>query len=426
MLKLLIIAHAFPPQNATASHRAYSWARTWADLGHEVHVLTPTKNAFDGSLDMQADMAGIRVHEVPYLLARRRAQHTDGVEPGALSRAQRLDWIKTLTRRARFSLAMFGDPRLLAYFAMRGAGMRILAAGGFNFIVATSPPELTFFVARSLSRRTGTPWIADFRDLWFRDMRLHQSWMASSLSGVVNRWLVGSAALLVTVSRGLQKRLAAYLQRDVRICYNGFFESEVAASGAVPHWNDDKAHVVYTGRMYPGKRDPEPLFRAMAKLKADAPHCAGRLVVDFYGFDDPWLRALIARHQLHEQVVVHGFVPFRTSVAIQRAADVLLFLDWTDAQAEGILTGKLFEYLATRRPILSVGRHKDTEAAQLIAETRCGITLTSEEEISTYLRTLAESARPPDVEPQGVGPYSREKQARDLLRVLRELPRARS
>ena len=419
-LRLLIIAHAFPPQNTTASHRAYSWARTWTDLGHEVHVLTPAKNAFDGSMDMQCNLSGFQVHEVPYLLARRAATSASAV-PAALSRAQRWDWIKTLTRRARFSLAMFGDPRLLAYFAMRRAGMRLLAAARFDAIIATSPPEMTFFVARALSRRTRTPWVADFRDLWFRDMRLHQSRIASSLSGPVNRRLVKDATLLVTVSRGLRNRLSAYVRRDAAVCYNGYFESEVAAPGPAHFWNDGKAHIVYTGRMYPGKRDPEPLFRVMERLCRDAPEAAARLAIDFYGFDDPWLRALIDGYRLDERVSVHGFVPFRESVAIQRAADVLLFLDWTDAQAEGILTGKLFEYFASRRPILSLGRHKNTEAAQLIAETQCGVTLAADEEIGGYLHALARTGRPPDVVPQDVIRFSREKQARALLQALREL-----
>jgi glycosyltransferase involved in cell wall biosynthesis len=422
-LKLLIVAHAFPPQNATASHRAYSWARTWTDLGHEVHVLTPVKGVFDGSMDLECDLSGIHVHEVPYVLARRSAANGLKTSGAALIRAERWDGLKTLTRRARFSAAMFGDPRWLACLPMVRQGMRILEARPFDAIIATSPPEVMFCVARRLARRARTPWIADFRDLWFRDMRLHQSRIASWLSGPVNRWLVKRAAHLVTVSEGLQQRLENYLQKKVTLSYNGYLEGAQAHGVAYP-WKDARRHIVYTGRMYPGKRDPEPLFQALARFSRDAPESCARLCVDFYGFDDPWLRALIAKHGIGQHVAVHGFVPFHESVAIQRAADALLFLDWTDVQAEGILTGKLFEYFASARPILSIGRRNDTEAARLIADTQSGTTVTTVDEIAGYLRNLAQSERPPDVVMKNIQRFSRTRQARELLVLMERIARA--
>jgi hypothetical protein len=180
-LRILIIAHSFPPMNAIASHRPYSWARTWRDLGHEIEVLTPQKHAFDGPMDLKCNLTEIRIHEVPYL--KRSKPAVSGATQGSDPHIRRWDWIKTLTRRARFSLAMFGDPRLLAYFAMVRRGLALLRERPFDVIVATSPPEVVFFVARTLSHRMRVPWIADFRDLWFRDTRLFQSRLASWLSG---------------------------------------------------------------------------------------------------------------------------------------------------------------------------------------------------------------------------------------------------
>ena len=418
-LRILIIAHPFPPQNTSGAHRTYSWARTWRDLGHDVHVLTPAKSTLDGTMDMERDMAGIHVHEVPYLLS--RGGHGAGSERVTFFRAQRWERLKTFTRRMRFSLAMFGDPRIFAYWPMVRRGMAISRDAKFDVIIATSPPEMAFFVARTLARRTGTPWVADFRDLWFRDMRLHQSRLASWLSGPVNRWLVKSASALVTVSRGLQERLASYLGREVLVSYNGYAESERNVAADTRVWDDGRLHVVYTGRMYPGKRDPEPLFRVLSSLRQGS----SRLCVDFYCFDDPWLHSLIAKHRVQEWVTVHGFVPHRESLAVQRAADVLLFLDWTDPQADGVLTGKLFEYLGSGRPILSLGARKDTEAARLIAETQCGVTLTSDEEIAGFVRDLLHSSRPSAVESTSVARFSREKQARQLLAAFQGLTEAR-
>jgi glycosyltransferase involved in cell wall biosynthesis len=421
-LRILIIAHSFPPMNATAAHRPYSWARVWRDLGHEVHVLTPIKHPIDGAADLERDMSGIHVHEVPYLLGRSAA--SGDAARVSRRRVERWEWLKTWTRRARLSLAMFSDPRLLAYFPMVRSGEAVLRRARFDLIVATSPPEVVFLVARTLSQRLHVPWIADFRDLWFRDMRLYQSRLASWLSGPVNSWLVKHASALVTVSRGLQQRLAGYLGRDVFISYNGFFERDHGAAVTPEPWRDGKVHIVYTGRVYPLRRDPGPLLRALEELKSSGTRLADRLAIDFYGFDEPWLLSLVRARGVEDCVKLHGFVPYRDSVAAQRAADVLLFLDWTETQAEGVLTGKLFEYLASGRPVLGIGTRADTEAAQLIADARCGITLTRHEEIVAYLQQLLRSPRPPDTDASYAGAFSRERQASTLLaEIIARLPR---
>jgi glycosyltransferase involved in cell wall biosynthesis len=417
-LRILIVAYAFPPMNAIGSHRPYSWARFWRDEGHEIHVLTASKHDFDGMMDLERDLKGIRVYEVPYFPM--GGSHPGSIHTGTHSAVGRWEWLKTITRRARFSLAMFGDPRLLAYRPMVRKGMDIICEARFDFIIASSPPEVCFFVARALSRRAGVPWVADFRDLWFRDMRLYQSRLASWMSGPVNSWLVKCATVMVTVSRGLRNRLSEYMGRDVFISYNGFFETDRYSLLRDQPRNDGKLHIVYTGRFYPGKRDPEPLFRAIRSLRAKGFDTENRIEVDIYGFDDPWLRGLIRTYELEKTICLHGFVPYSRSMEVQYAADVLLFLDWTEVQAEGLLTGKLFEYLGTGRPILSVGRRKDSEAAHLIAEAGCGVTLTTDAEIEDFLLCLLSSGRPPSVGSAARELYSRERQARLLLEALAE------
>ncbi|MGH9550725.1 MAG: glycosyltransferase, partial [Terriglobales bacterium] len=323
-------------------------------------------------MDLERDLTGIRVYEVPYLPMQVRKPGTSHM--GKHSTVGRWEWLKTITRRARFGLAMFGDLRLLAYGPLVRKGMSIMRETQIDFIIATSPPEVVFFAARTLARRTGVPWVADFRDLWFHDMRLYQSRFISWLSGPVNSWLVKSAAVLVTVSQGLRQRLHGYMGRDALVSYNGFFTADRDSSLPDQPRVDTNLHIIYTGFLYPGKRDPEPLFRAIRALQTRGVSLE-RLVVDFYGFDNPWLRGLIRKHGLETCVTLRGFVPYSESMAAQHAADVLLFLDWTETQAEGVLTGKLFEYLGSGRPILSLGRRKDSEAARLITEAGCGVTV---------------------------------------------------
>ena len=409
-MRILIVTYVFPPLNAIGSHRPYSWARTWRDLGHEIDVLTVAKHSFDGAMDLERDMTGIRVHEVPYLPVARESSP-------AGSKVARWEKLKAITRRVRFSMGIFGDPRLLAYLPMVRRGAALCVKRSFDFIIATSPPEVPFMVARTLSRRARIPWIADFRDLWFQDMLLYRSKLASWLSGPLNRWLVNDAALLVTVSRGLEGRLSNYLGREVFVSYNGFFADEDEAQ-TIPH-SDGKLHIIYTGRLYPGKQDPEPLIQALGKLRANIADLPQRLTLDVYGFDAPWFRSLVDRNGVQDCVTMHGFVPYRQSRGAQRSADLLLFIDWIETRTGGMLTGKLFEYLGSGRPILAIGPTKDSEAAKIIAESGCGATLTKVDEIFDYLKLFSSS--PPLGVPLGaVKEYTRERQAEKLLTAIEQ------
>jgi hypothetical protein len=381
-------------------------------MGHEVDVLTPEKYPFDGALDLERDMTGIRVHEVAY--ATFGARSAAGAQ--AQSAVHRWEALKTATRRARLSLATFGEPRWLAYRPMLRKGLELAAQRRYDLMVATTPPDVSLLVARTLSKRAATPWVADFRDLWFRDLLLYRSRLAAALSGPLNRWMVRDAAVLVTISHGLQKRLSDYLGRDVLVSHNGFLEEDHQQTVELPA--DGRKRVVYTGRVYPGKLDPRPLLRALARLRGELPDLASRLSVDFFGYDDPALRRLIAEHGVQDVAGLRGFVPYKQCMALQRAADALLFLDWADPGGEGMMTGKLLEYLGSRRPILAVGGRDDSEASRLICDTGAGTTLTGEGRIAEYLSRLIAAPRAPDSPAAAVQAYSRGRQAARLLQDI--------
>ena len=101
--------------NAIGSHRPYGWARAWRNMGHDVEVLTACKYAFDGATDLQRDVSGMRIHEVPYMAGGAASRPPSGVEPAV----HRWEWLKTTTRRARLILGTFGEPRWRCYHARR-------------------------------------------------------------------------------------------------------------------------------------------------------------------------------------------------------------------------------------------------------------------------------------------------------------------
>ena len=420
-LRILILAYYFPPLNSTASHRPYSWALAWSRAGHEVHVLTTEKYAFDGTLDLECSADGFNIHYVPFLKHAPKAPATGSL--AAIATAQKWDRVKLLTRRIRLGMGMFGELAWLAYRPLIKRARELAGQSPFDFVITTSPPEVLHFIGHVFSRRTGTAWIADYRDLWFSEMRINQFRLPSWLTGVLERRWLAKAAVICTVSEGLARRLGQFLRREVIICYNGFMPDTLPGESARP-WNDARLHVVYTGRMFPRKRDPGLFFEGLARALRARPQLAERVCVDIYGFKDRWIEDLIRAHGVGELVRMHGHVPHRQSLGAQQHADLLLFLDWMDERAEGILTGKLFECLAAGRPILCVGTRHDSEAATIITRAGAGaVASTSQNVCDRILEALLRAGHESRYHRPETERYSRLRQADLLLERIVASPR---
>lgn len=415
-LRILVVTHFFPPLNSIASHRPFSWARTWANMGHEVHVLTTEKYLFDGSMDLQYDLSGFQTHVVPYLRGKRNTL-SGKVDKGSV---EKWEWLKKVSRRLRFGLGMFGDLRMLAYFKLVKAGETLLGTQHFDFVVSTYQPEVVHFVAHKLSRRFDVPWVADYRDLWFKDISGHAFKVTSFLAGNVERHLLKQACLVSTVSKGLSRQMEERFGREVYVCYNGY----IALSDpdkSVPAIKPDIKRIVYTGRVYRKLRDPSVLFGALGKLKKTIPNLGHLLRVDFYGYMDQWFHDLIKEYGIEDCVQLHGVVSYQESLSAQKKADFLLFLDWMDQTTEGVLTGKLFEYLGTGRPILSIGPSVITEAAEIIRQCKAGLVMVDEAEIHKFLERWLMADEEAQVAPDrtAVSTYSRYSQAKALLEQIK-------
>ncbi|MEO1266664.1 MAG: glycosyltransferase, partial [Myxococcota bacterium] len=143
---------------------------------------------------------------------------------------------------------------------------------------------------------------------------------------------------------------------------------------------NDPLHIVYTGMIYPGQRDPTPLFQAVKRLGSKQ-----QLVqIHFYGRYQQNLHQLAERYDLQEQVHIHGTVDHATSKRLQHEADLLLLLIWLHPRGKVGYTGKLFEYIATGRPILAIVPEGGV-AAHMIEERGLGYVAQEPEQIAELL-----------------------------------------
>ncbi len=418
-MRILIIAHDFPPLNTPAARRPYSWARTWAALGHDVEVVTTQKQWFDGWPGFDPNRDGFRVREVAYLPRRSAVVRSAATAAGT---ARTVEFLRRLTAPFRSALGLLAQPTTLAYWPMLRASLNAHRELPFDTVISTSGPEVCTMVAHSFTARTGVPWVADYRDLWAPEFVPGRPTFIAWLTGKLNRRMLQRAMAVSTVSKGLANYFHEIVQCPIWVCYNGYM---VEAPARPLTRAEGPTRLVYTGRLYPQKRDLRLLLSALQELRRERPDLGTRLRVEIYGASSGLVRRQIREYGLEDVVSDHGFVSYEESIAAQAGADALLFLDWSDPRAKGVLTGKLFEYLASRRPILSVGAIADTEAAALIRAAGAGVVCTDRSSIRDALEALAEGRFRCNPH-AAVAQYSRQEQARRLLAKIEELVATRS
>jgi glycosyltransferase involved in cell wall biosynthesis len=238
-------------------------------------------------------------------------------------------------------------------------------------IISTAPPFASHMVAARAKRLLGCPWIADYRDLWNVDPVTLQpaTGIVAAIRKRTELKVVREADAIVTVSNPWANRLRCeYPDHEVVCINNGFDEDEVPAS---PSSLTSTFTMTHTGQLYRGRRDPSGILRAVQELIVEGVMSREDVRLRFYGPVEQFLLALVRKFELDEVVEIHDPVPRQEALQLQRESQLLILLPWWSPEDSGVLTAKVYEYLASGRPILAVcGGHG--AITELLQETRSG------------------------------------------------------
>lgn len=256
-----------------------------------------------------------------------------------------------------------------------------------DVIVASGPPFSIFLTAALLSRDWKVPWVADYRDLWSTSgYYLHGS-ARRRLDRRIEARVLRTCSRAVAVSQPLVDELCKEFSVQAAVVMNGYEPSaQVENISANP--GDEYLKLVYTGSIYPGKRDPSALLTALALAGSKGYH----IYLNVYGPTNDYLTEAIDSCGVEGKVALWPSIPRVDVASLQRSADILVLLMWNDPRERGVYSGKLFEYLNARRPILMVG-YEQGVAADLIQERRAGIVSNDSHEIASALIRWADEKR---------------------------------
>ena len=379
--KALLIAHGYPPCHAIGALRAAKFAKYLPRCGWEPTVVTRLWQSQLG-LEEPSGIKVVRTHFQDRLRffrrddAGRRARATQDLQASSGNRGN-----------AVRAIASFLLKECLAYpdesigwkpYALEAA-REMLCAGGISLIFSTSPPATSHLIASQLQCETGLPWVADFRDLWTQNHYVRHAFPRTLIERRLEKRILQGASLLITVSEPFADELRRFHGKPTEVITNGYDEDDYSGDppSPTPYFS-----LTYTGQIYAGKRDPSLLFDAVRDLAGEQAISPEAFRIRFFGpeRDRTIVYELAERYGIRRYVTHGGQIPYREAILRQRESTALLLLNWNVPEEKGVYTGKLFEYLGARRPILAVPR-LDGVVDELMSEANAGVVAGTKQEI---------------------------------------------
>ncbi len=350
--RVLLVCYYFPPLGGAGVGRPLALFKHLPQYGYECDVLTVKPVAY-------------RVFE-PELI--------DGLDTDRIYRSpswdpQRLLYLlgfrtvgERFVRRSKAASPRFFPDSKTGWVrpAVR-LGLRLAAQKRYDAIISTSPPISSHLVGRRLADATGLPWIADFRDYWtsyriedeFADKRsIERAWrLLDSITGA------SPPAAITTVNQAI----ADYIGQG-EVIYNSF-DSETSRLWKPP--TEGSAFTIGLLGTFDELVPVEPLLRVIAAIRDSEPGLLNKLRLLQVGrVESRRLEALLSRYGLLEICDRLGFRSRRESVQLLSQAS-LLYVGLSPS-AQGVLPGRLYDQLASGRPILAAVP-AGSEAGRLIA-----------------------------------------------------------
>lgn len=340
---MLVVSYAWPPRGGVELLRVRSFARYLPNHGWAVTILTPSADAPNwvaaapGACDdIEADVAWAPWPHYPKRLHRH-------LVPDAA-----LPWVVPAVAR----------------------GLAELRSRRYDAVLSTSPPHSNHIVGSLLALRSGLPWLADLRDPWSDyHYRALPRWQQHA-NRVLERLVLARAERLVTVNQPLAALLTQRLSRPIDVIENGFDPCEPPASA-----RDGTFVLRYFGKIHLEHQDPEPLFRALARLAKRYELDSSKLSFEIHlvGHGREQLEALAREHGLESVFRVLPALSHQRAQEKMASATLLPIVGWTGGGTmnAAVTPTKLYEALASGRPVLLVSARAGA-AETLVRETDGG------------------------------------------------------
>lgn len=427
--KLLIITYYWPPSGGIAVQRWLKFTKHLKNLGWEPIVYTPSNPEFqyEDASTLKEIPEGIDIIKKPifepyslYQLFTGNKKKESGF--GFARQNKKKSFLNELSVWIRGNF-FIPDARMFWIRPSVRFLTQYLKKNPVKAVITTGPPHSLHLIGLGLKNNLGLRWIADFRDPWtnidfYRELKLTK-WADARHHRLESRVLQSADAVLV-VSADMKREFEAKTTRPVFVITNGFDPEEFEAIDAV---TERKFVLTHVGTL-PPSRNPVVLWKSLQILSDKLPDFKNELVIRLVGKVDAEILESIKEFGLEKQLDLIPFVPRKEALKFQKSSQINLLIVNNTPNATGIMTGKLFEYLAAGRFILGIGP-EDGDMSRVLEETKAGtaIGFDNVDKGTTVLTELYDRFKNGGItlQPGSLQKYSRHNLAIEISNIIRQI-----
>ena len=289
-----------------------------------------------------------------------------------------------------------------------------------DLIISSGPPHSLHKIALELKKKTGIKWISDFRDPWTDIDYFHQ--LPLSLSAKKKHFtmekevLTNADAVLVVGKTMCQKYLG--FNNNTYVITNGY---DIALNEQEVKLDTDFT-ITHIGMMNED-RNPHSLWKSLSVLSKEIKGFSDHLKIQLIGEVDSSVLESIELSGLKDNVALISYLPHKEVFQYQRKSQILLLAINRVPSAKGIITGKIFEYLVAKRPILAIGPI-DGDLAEILKETNSG-SINAFDDIVGLSRSLKKSyqdyrGETLQIDSKDIAKYHRKELTRQLAELIKK------
>ncbi|NQU53265.1 MAG: glycosyltransferase family 4 protein [Bacteroidetes bacterium] len=378
MKKVLIITYYWPPSGGAGVQRWVKFAKYLSRMNVETYVLTvDPKNATYPQIDeslLKDIPKAVKVFYAKsfelYSLYKKLSSNKE-VPYGGFVNTKKVNLKEKILRFIRGNFFLPDPRRGWNRFALKEA-KKIILTNNIETVITTSPPHSTQLIGLKLKKQLGIKWISDFRDPWtdiYYYKKLYPTKLATAISKYFERKILQYSDKTITVSHDLKRLFSSKLnniENKIEVIPNGFDIEEF--SYVKKEKQNDDFYISYVGTIS-NDYSIDGLINGIKQLPEII---KTNLRLRFIGKISSEHVEKLNGIGLKGQIEIIGYVEHSKAISYMFSSDVLLLIIPNVINNNGILTGKLFEYLASKRPILLLGP-VNGDAAKIIEETKSGI-----------------------------------------------------
>jgi glycosyltransferase involved in cell wall biosynthesis len=375
MKKVLIITYYWVPAGGVAVQRFLKFTKYLRDYGWEPVILTVKDGSYpytDPKLEEQVPK-GIEVHRTktfePFEIYNLLRGQKGKTVPLAVATASRKSLFQKLSGyiRANFFLP---DARVgWKPYAIKEAS-QIISEQDIKAVITTGPPHSTHLIGQSLKEKFGLPWVADFRDPWteiFNNQYLPFTESSKAKDKKMEASVLQDCDVATVIGDGMKSVFPDQFRSKMLVITNGYDEEDYDRS-LKPE--TDKFRMRYVGNLF-SNQNISALWEAIAELRKEAADFSNDFELELIGKADSAISESITAAGLDTCTKYVSFVPHQDAIAKMQTSSILLSVIPEVANNKLIITGKIFEYMGSGRPIFLIGP-ADCDAAIVVSQSHSG------------------------------------------------------